>query len=232
MNKRVFFISGIDTGCGKTYITGLLAYHLLEAKVKVITTKLVQTGGSGVSEDIIEHRKLMEIDILAEDKIGLTCPFVYSYPSSPHLAAEVDKHPFHKEVITESTKKLLADYDIILSEGAGGLTVPLTKDYFISDYIIENKLPVILVSSSKLGSINHTLLSIDFCRQKKINLIAVIYNEMPENDTTIAIESFSFIKNYLKGHNSNIKLIHSQDLCKNSKINVYEKYFSNAGNNC
>jgi dethiobiotin synthetase len=209
MHKKEYFVSGIDTDCGKTYITGLLAYQLKKAGIRIITSKLVQTGCQGISEDILEHRRIMESEILPEDKSGLTCPLVYSFPASPHLSAKIDNKPIELDVIRESTKQLLQNHDIVLAEGAGGLMVPITGNYLTIEYIKDNKLPLILVSSSKLGSINHTLLSIELCLQNNINLHVVIYNKMPGDNEVITNESFRYIESYLKTKFPNAKMVHS-----------------------
>ncbi|MBE9466793.1 MAG: ATP-dependent dethiobiotin synthetase BioD [Bacteroidetes bacterium] len=217
MHKKEYFVSGIDTDCGKTYITGLLAYKLKKSGIKIITSKLVQTGCQGISEDILEHRRIMKSEILSEDKSGLTCPFVYSFPASPHLSAKIDNKPMKLDIIRESTKQLLQNYDIVLAEGAGGLMVPITENYLTIDYIKENNLPLILVSSSKLGSINHTLLSIELCLLNKINLHAVIYNKLPDENKVISKESFKYIASYLKTKFPNAKIFQS-DLLEVKKL--------------
>ncbi len=220
MKNQKIFISGIDTDCGKTYITGLLAYHFRKAGINCVTTKFVQTGCLGISDDILEHRRIMEVDVLPEDKSGLTCPFVYSFPASPHLSAKIDKRNFSFDKLSESIGNLLEKFELVLIEGAGGLTVPITDEVLTSDYLIENQQPIVLVSSSKLGSINHTLLSIDFCIKNWINLIAVIYNQFPDDDVEIAISTYKFLEKRLKCNYPGIKLIHGDDLQKNSSKNV------------
>lgn len=215
MAGKEFFISGIDTDCGKTFITGLLAYQLNKSGKKVITTKLIQTGCKGISEDIIEHRRIMEIDILDEDKQALTCPFVYSYPASPHLAIAIDNGHFDVQIIRNNIKRLKENYEYVLSEGAGGLMVPITKNYTMLNYIKDHNLDLILVTSSKLGSINHTLLSIEACISNKIHLHAMFFNQMPEHDEKIAEDSFLFFKEYLSTNLPHTKLVHGNELNKN-----------------
>lgn len=217
--KNQIFISGIDTDCGKTYITGLLAYHFNKSGINCMTSKLVQTGCSGIAEDIIEHRKTMEIPIQDEDKNGSTCPFVYSFPASPHLAAEIDQLDFDINKTTECFSALAKNYELLLIEGAGGLTVPLTKNLLTFQYLQENQLPLILVSSSKLGSINHTLLSIDFCINNNIKLLAVVYNQFPGDDVSIAKSSFDFLEEYLSSNHPEVHLIHGRELDKGGNFN-------------
>lgn len=224
MKGTEFLISGIDTDCGKTYITGLLAYHLRKAKYRIITTKLVQTGCRGISEDILKHRQIMESEILHEDHAGHTCPFVYSYPASPHLAAAIDQVPLDLQRIRQSTDNLLQNYELVLTEGAGGLMVPLMSHYFIMDYIREYDLPVILVCSSKLGSLNHSLQSIQLCLHQQVNLHAVIYNHFPQHDPIIAADSYLFIQNYLNEKSPATKILHSDSLKKESAISIDELF--------
>ncbi|MBU0959939.1 MAG: dethiobiotin synthase, partial [Proteobacteria bacterium] len=99
-------ISGIDTDIGKSVATGLMARSLSSSGYSVITQKLVQTGCHGVAEDIQRHRQLMGIDLLPEDLNGLTCPYVFSKPCSPHLAAELEGTAVDPERIRKATERL------------------------------------------------------------------------------------------------------------------------------
>lgn len=153
----VYFISGIDTDAGKSIVTGVIARTLLKSGVHVITQKFIQTGCVGISEDILKHRDIMGLKLQDVDEDGTTCPYVMTYPASPHLAAEIDHVNIDIKLNHQSTEKLASLYDVVLLEGAGGLYVPVTRNYLTIDYIQEYKHPLILVSSSKLGSINHTL---------------------------------------------------------------------------
>lgn len=91
MKDNVYFVSGIDTNIGKSYATGYLTRKWNEAGIRTITQKLVQTGNEDVSEDIALHRRLMGTGWLPEDDERLTMPEIFSYPCSPHLAAEIDR---------------------------------------------------------------------------------------------------------------------------------------------
>jgi len=208
----------------KTYITGLLAKQLKETGKKLITTKLIQTGCNGISEDIKEHRKLMGIDMLPEDENHETCPFVFNYPASPHLAARLENEIISVEKIRQLLDKLLNKYNIVLSEGAGGFMVPIHENFLIIDYIKKYKIPMVLVCSSKLGSINHTLLSLLFCISKKLYLHSVIYNQFPDHDKTIAKDTFCFFKKYLNQKFPMTPLIHSENLLNPNLSSEVQKY--------
>lgn len=224
MKHKQIFISGIDTDCGKTYITGLLAYHIRKSGINCITSKLVQTGCTGIADDIIEHRRIMGIDLLAEDENKQTCPFVYSFPASPHFSAEIDQRPFVLEKINKAFDALHQNYELVFTEGAGGIAVPLTMELLSSEYTKNKHLPLVLVSSSKLGSINHTLLSIDYCLNNNINLKTLIYNQFPNDDKQIANSSFEFLKKYIAKNHPKIKLIHSKDLNKDSVFELSDLF--------
>lgn len=198
-SNKVLFISGIGTDIGKTYATAALGNALRKAGHNIITQKMIQTGCKGISDDIQMHRKLMQTPLLDIDKEGTTCPIILSYPSSPHLAAEIDDTTIHLELVTEATKKLLALYDIVLLEGAGGLMVPIYTcnnplgGYLAIDYIQENKYPVILVTNGCLGSLNHTLLSIEACRNRNIEIAMILYNSYPRQDDIIADSTLEYL---------------------------------------
>lgn len=203
MKGKVIAVSGIDTGTGKTVTTGLLARALLDRGVRVITQKLVQTGCSGrVAEDIVEHRRLMGIGLMQEDIDGITSPYVFEYPASPHLAARLESRSIDPIAIRRATFRLQQRYGTILLEGAGGLLVPLNGDLLLADYIRDAGYPLLLVTSSRLGSINHTLLSIEACLKRGISLKGIVFNRFREADRTIGDDAFGTILNFLKRYGS------------------------------
>ena len=153
MKGNVYFVSGIDTDIGKSYATGYIAHTWNGQGIRTITQKLIQTGNDGISEDIVLHRRIMDTGLLPEDREGLTMPEIYSYPCSPHLAAEIDGRPIDFCKIEKATTVLSDRYDAVLLEGAGGLMVPLTRELLTIDYIAQKGYPLIYVTSGRLGSI-------------------------------------------------------------------------------
>lgn len=198
--KTVLFIAGIDTDVGKTVATGLYARELAEAGCNVITQKLVQTGCSGLADDILSHRRLQGIEPTAFDADGTTAPYVFPYPCSPHMAAAQQDVNIEPERIHRATDTLLQHYDTVLLEGAGGLLVPLAEHYTLLDYVAEQGYPVVLVTCGKLGSINHTLLSLEALAARGLTLHRVIYNRHPLYDPQINAESERYLRQYVTAH--------------------------------
>ncbi|MEN8625053.1 dethiobiotin synthase [Psychrobacter proteolyticus] len=208
----VLFVSGIDTDIGKTYATGLLAKALMEQGVSVITQKLVQTGISinpdngemNIADDIITHRQLMDIPLQPCDLDFTTCAHRYKKPASPHLATKLSGETLDPDMITNATKRLQAQYDAILLEGAGGLLVPITENLLTLDYIAEQGYPIVLVTSGRLGSINHTLLSLEAIKSRGLIVHSIIYNHIHDDaeqtDTEIANSTIEFLRKYLDNH--------------------------------
>ncbi|HBM1988004.1 TPA: ATP-dependent dethiobiotin synthetase BioD, partial [Acinetobacter baumannii] len=194
MSGQIYFVSGIDTEIGKTYATGFLAKLWTEQGKKVITQKLIQTGNADISEDIQKHREIMGQGWFQEDHDKLTMPEIFSYPASPHLATRLDNREIDFQKIENATQTLAERFEIVLLEGAGGLMVPLTTSLLTIDYVAQHQFPVILVTSGRLGSINHTLLSLEALKSRGLKLKALVYNLKDESKDPLISQDTS---NYL-----------------------------------
>ncbi len=195
---NVIFVSGIDTDAGKTYATAWLAKRYMEQGFSVATMKFIQTGNNGFSEDILAHRRIMGISPLPEDRDLTTSPVIFTYPASAQLAARIDGRDIDVASIDRSVETLSGRYDIVLVEGAGGLMVPIADDFFTVDYVASRNLPIIIVTNGILGSINHTVLSLEAIRSRGISLHSVIYNTYFDKDEIIAEDTRGFINRYLQ----------------------------------
>ncbi|MCQ2402155.1 MAG: dethiobiotin synthase [Lentisphaeria bacterium] len=193
-----YFISGIDTGVGKSVATGMMARHLQLAGRRVITVKLVQTGCHGYSEDLDLHRRLMGIPPLPEDESRLTAPQIFDYPASPHLAAALEGKTVDLKAISRAVETVEKLYDATLVEGAGGLAVPLTENCLTIDYVQQRRWPVILVTSGKLGAINHTILSLEALARRHMALAGVVYNYSEDAAPPIDADSPHIMQNSMK----------------------------------
>ena len=201
MTADIYFVSGIDTGIGKTYATGYLAKLWNAEGQRTITQKLIQTGNVDISEDIEQHREIMGTGFLPEDESKLTMPEIFSYPASPHLATKIDGREIDFAKIEHATQQLADKFEVVLLEGAGGLMVPLTTELLTIDYLTDKKFPVILVSSGRLGSINHTILSLEALKARGLSLYALAYNLNDESqDPIISKDTAEYLKTYLAQH--------------------------------
>lgn len=199
---KKYFITAIDTNAGKTVATGLLAKAMLVEGRQVITAKIVQTGCSEpISEDITEHRRLMGIELTEDDLSGITCPYVFKHPSSPHISARLEGCNIDTTFIDRQFDKLSEKYDTLLIEGAGGIYVPLNDNETILSYIISRKLEVYVVSTARLGSINHTLLTVHTLQSHHVSIAGIIYNTHIHTDPIITKDTFELLKRRFSGIN-------------------------------
>jgi len=196
--KKIYFVTGIDTGTGKSVVTGLMARYLRSRGENAATLKMVQTGNDGRSEDVEVHRRLMGEGELPEDRRGWSAPQIFKFPASPHLAAALEGRKVDTGAILEGVRKMQERFDTILAEGAGGLAVPLSEELLTGDFVREQGWPVILVATDKLGSLNHTLLSLEFLRNRQMTLAGVVYNRFCGEDRRIGDDTGRMILKYLK----------------------------------
>lgn len=172
-------ITGTDTGIGKTVVTGLLAKELSRKK-SVITQKWVQAGDLD-HPDIEIHDQLSGAMHHANPDRQVVS---LKTAASPHLAAAIDDTRVDQLALISATKRLIETYDMVLVETSGGIMVPLNEEETFGDVIANMALPTIVVVPNKLGTINHTLLTIHYLKSKKIPIIGLILNQI-EKDYSI-----------------------------------------------
>lgn len=194
------WVSAIDTDAGKTLATALLGRFRLLQGHSVITQKLAQTGCEGVSEDVQRHREIMGMPWTDADRAGDTCPYVFPLAASPHLAAEAAGETIDLNVISAATDRLVAAYQDVIIEGVGGLCVPLTRDSLLVDYMAAQGYRTVLVTSARLGSINHTLMSLEVLKSRGVMVAGLIYNRFFDGDRKIARDSRAIFEQSLKRH--------------------------------
>lgn len=195
---NVFFVTGIDTGSGKTVATGLMARYLRRRGVRALTAKLAQTGCAGISEDVALHRRLMGVSLTPLDEQWLTCPCVFPYPASPALAARLAGERIEASKIDGAFAGLASGCDILVIEGVGGWMVPLSDSLLASDFVAERRWPVIIVSSPRLGSINHTLLTLESVAAAGLKIAGIVYNMGIASEPAIAADTRGVLLKALK----------------------------------
>ena len=137
------------------------------------------------------------------------------------MAAAKDKRNIDLSVITAATRQLQEKYEYVLLEGAGGLMVPNDFDSLTIDYIKEQGYPVILVTSGKLGSINHTLLSLYACKQYGIPVKALVYNLFPKADPLIEANTIEYLAQYLQKESPETTIITLPDAKKEQTCSLF-----------
>lgn len=194
------FIGGTDTGVGKTLVCAYLADYFKSKGYNAIIQKWVQTGAGDLRPDIELATQLLNIP---KEKLNKFLPFImpysFSYPASPHLAAMLENQKVDHERIISALYNLEEHYDSVTIEGSGGLMVPLNLDYLYIDIIEKLKLPVILVIGNKLGAINHSLLSIDALKRRKIQIVGLIFNNLIKDQEKRILEDNVYIISQLSG---------------------------------
>ncbi|NPA94923.1 MAG: dethiobiotin synthase [Thermodesulfobacteria bacterium] len=173
------FIAGTDTDVGKTYITAALTAILLKKGLHVGVIKWVSTGKADSSPDIefiLEKAGLAPLG--PGSKLSVACPFCFSFPASPHLASSMENRVVEPDVIIRETQRLEEACDILLIEGVGGLMVPLRADLLLIDLMAQVPCPVVLVARSGLGTINHSLLSVEALRQRRLEPLGIVLNSV------------------------------------------------------
>lgn len=219
MKNTTIVVCGIDTGVGKSVVTGLLAGFLLAGGHTVITQKPVQTGCSGKPEDIVLHRRLMGIGWNDLDQQNLTCSYCFPFPASPHLAAALAGSSIEPEVIRRASQTLASDHEYLLVEGAGGLLVPLNEEVVQLDYFQQCGYPMVLVTSPRLGSINHTLLALEALRSRDMHLLGLVYNLHGTNPKEIVQDSLQVFRKAMTGYGFTGPILLLPDIDESRSVN-------------
>ncbi|MEC0232324.1 dethiobiotin synthase [Paenibacillus alba] len=198
---RGLFVTGTDTGVGKTVVTAAITAMLRAEGLNAGVWKPIQTGaplGSGLTD----AERLLKSTGINEQPEAIA-PFTFEAPLTPLLAAKQAGVTLTLEQLIASGEPLTKRYEALLIEGAGGVAVPLTDDTLMADFISELRIPALLVARSSLGTINHTLLTASFLRHRGIPIIGVILNdgeltELPEDPSVSTnaqlIEQYSGLK--------------------------------------
>jgi dethiobiotin synthetase len=176
MHKGIF-ITGTDTGVGKTFVAVGLITALRKLGYRVCPMKPAETGcvirkGRLVPGDSLKLIKSAHVD----ETLDMINPYRFRHPLAPAVAAELAGTSIRKKKIFFAYRKLSKKNDIVIVEGAGGIMVPLYKKYLLLDLIKDLTLHILIVSRPGLGTINHTLLTIDAARNREIDISGVVIN--------------------------------------------------------
>ena len=221
-----YFVTGTDTGVGKTVVTACLATLFKSRGEDVGVMKPIETGVDPECSANSDTRFLMEVAGV-HDSLEEVCPYRLKTPAPPYQAGRTEEKELEPEKILESFRALQSKHSMMLVEGIGGLIVPITRRYNVADLALQMGLPLIIVSRLRLGTLNHTLLTINAARQHGLKIKGVILNPSDagevnaiEQEQGKLIEEFSdtpvlgtcpFIEDVsAKGMEKNLKLLQEE----------------------
>ena len=181
------FVTGTDTDVGKTVVTAGLAAVMQSLGYKSGVYKPFQSGaeeknGFLISPDLSYVKKL-------DFYIETLCTYLLKAPTAPYIAAELENVNINLSAVAREYQSLKQTCDVVLVEGAGGLLVPVTKDALMIDAAKMLDLPLLIVARPNLGTINHTLLTINQAKIAGLDIAGVVINRYPQDTDDIAIKT-------------------------------------------
>lgn len=202
---RGIFITGTDTGVGKTFVAATLLCGLRASGIDAVPMKPVQTGcrvlrGRYHAPDLRLCLKTSGLTVSAGELADMA-PYCFKPACSPHLAAQQAGVTIRTSAIERAFRNLVKRHDYTIVEGAGGVMVPLNERETMLTLMVRLKLPVVLVARAGLGTINHTLLSLEALRHANVQVAGIIINQsVPdrwgdiERDNLRAIEKMGQVR--------------------------------------
>jgi dethiobiotin synthetase len=193
MSKKIklpdkVFIAGTDTDIGKTLMSAALVRYYIHLGLDVTYVKPIQTGY------VFGHNDEDVVRKYSSNQAAYETWYTYALPASPHLAAVKDNKRVPVNQIIHKIKKCCREKRVYIFEGAGGLFVPLNRRVMTIDIIEKTHLPVILVSKAGLGTLNHTLLSIEALYARKIPVSLILFTELKKSNNIIVKDNIYTIQ--------------------------------------
>jgi len=176
------FVTGTGTDVGKTVVAASIARKLAAEGKRVAVFKPAVTGLD--EEGTPDHVMLREAagSSQSDDEVA---PYRYGPPMSPHLAASLAGEEISRERLLEGARTAADGADALVCEGVGGLLVPLALDYLVRDFAADLALPLVVAASPGLGTINHTLLTLEAARAAGLEVAKVVLTPWPEEPSPI-----------------------------------------------
>lgn len=218
---KSLFVLGTDTEVGKTSISSGLIRILIQNGLKVGFMKPFASGTKIYSKKFkSKDTKILSSSAKILEKDNVLNPNFYSIPTAPYLATLIlkEKEPDFKKV-KDIFFNLMRKYDFIIVEGIGGLMVPLNSNQYISDLIKLFKIPVLLITNNKIGTINHTILTIEMCKKLDLPLYGLIINHTKKIDSRIDKNLAKLFKSI-----TDVKVLGEIPSLKKNQLKNIEKY--------
>lgn len=179
MELKGVFVTATDTGAGKTAVTAGIAALLRRRGVDVGVFKPVSSGGTA-------DARLLAKAAGVSDALELINPVRLEAPLSPNVAAELEGRQVPLEPIDDAYSRLTQLHEFVLVEGVGGLLVPIRDDFLVADLARRLNLPLLVVARAALGTINHTMLTLEAADRRNQEIIGVVYNTTGPGDPRAA----------------------------------------------
>lgn len=196
-----FFVTGTDTGVGKTYATRLILESLRNEGIDAVGYKPVGCG------DRDDAAILAGVSGLEIDEVN---PVHLNTPVAPYVAAMLENRTLDPAALVEGFRRLAEKHARVIVEGAGGWEVPIAAGYRISDLAADLKLPVVVVAGNKLGALNHTILTVEAIKARGLVCAGIVLNQLEDEMDTAMITNKGVIED-LTGVPLLEHLIHGQD---------------------
>ena len=172
-----FFVTGTDTDVGKTCVSAALAKHFRDNDVDVGVMKPFASGYKATPDSVSADVEILMKYSGVTDSIDLVNPYYFEIPTSPYDASKQLNLEIDISKVIESYTQLSSIHDIVIVEGIGGIMTPISRNYFVSDLISDLQLSSFIVTGSKIGAVNHFMLTYEHARQKNLNLKGFFINQ-------------------------------------------------------
>lgn len=190
MSARMLFVTATDTDVGKTVVASALAALLRRRGRNVGVMKPFASGCSEVDGELVSADGLCLARAAgADDPHELICPIRLKQPLAPMAAAELAGQELDLSLVRAAIDRLTASHDCLIVEGIGGIMVPITPHCTVVDFAAELNAPVLIVARAGLGTINHSLLTVDAVRSRGLDVAAVLLNSPVESAGGLAEET-------------------------------------------
>jgi dethiobiotin synthetase len=200
---RGFFVTGTGTEVGKTVVAAALARTLANNGERVAVFKPVVTGLDEFADDgpadedaasaPLPDHKLLRLAAGSAQSDDEIAPYRYGPPASPHLAAAQASEEIDPERLRSGARAAAKSADVLVCEGVGGLLVPLAKSYLVRDFALDLGLPLMVAAAPGLGTINHTLLTVDAARAIGLDVAAIVLTPWPDTPNSIELSNLETI---------------------------------------
>ena len=171
------FVTGTDTDVGKTCITASILSYLSKMNVDVGVMKPFASGYKSTIDSVSEDVKILMKYSGVNDPVDLINPYFFEIPTSPYDACKQLNLEIDISMVIDSYKQLSSIHDVVIVEGIGGIMTPISKNYFVSDLISDLQMDAIIVTGSKVGTVNHLMLTYQHAKEKKIPLNGFVINQ-------------------------------------------------------